>query len=342
MNCLSSLKNTFSLPNVNREYGERGNFELQVFEDVKATYYGSLSDKKFLLNSSYLSIYTERPQSEVEREKKFAEDSEVIRTDIDIAFVLTSRFYENYQHFLIEGLVLIYITSKYFKLDCPVVVPDKPHIRDVVSTCFPELEFIFLDFSQGISCQRAIIPTPIVRNLCDFSPYTFESLRFLVANISKLARENDSPNSEVDNKKLFFYRASNKENSGAGRYIANESELIDCLTEFDYKTDNVDGCDFIEKYSKLCDVEFMVTPIGANLLNVLLSSKLKELIVISHHFAFGEHGRTWFHKLLTSVIGDGLKVNFFDEVEPLKEEFKEVVNSPYIVNCELLKQQMQR
>jgi capsular polysaccharide biosynthesis protein len=118
--------------------------------------------------------------------------------------------------------------------------------------------------------------------------------------------------------------ARNNSNAGAGRVIRNESEIRDLLRTQGFEEVFLGGCDLPGKVQALAGAECLVSPIGANLMNLLFLSPPYPRRTIILHSTFLAFHAAYFRELLDGVFEGRVAV---ETVEGPAES--ETENRPY-------------
>lgn len=311
-----------------------------TFKDVKIVSYGSgfATSHGYLQNESFVKESTILPMYEMadlvnrwEVEAKITIDSKKYEAEtLDKAVILTSSFDGNYQHFLVETLPKLYFLNQNYHVDIPVVISNSSFIVDIVTVAFPDIKFTFVDNEHFVKIEKsALFITPFSRNLDGFHPYMIDALRFFSDLIIKEC--NSVSSSE---KKLFISRRRNKSNTGHGRVMLNQDCVVETLSDFDYSEIAFEGLTFKEKAEALKNTTAVVTPIGANIMNLVFARNLMDVIIISHATAFP--GAGWFRTLIEIFNPKANIITIFEDVTISAENEKDG-NVPYEVNIESLK-----
>lgn len=310
------------------------------FKDVNIVSYGKgiATSHGYLHNGSFIKESTILPMYEMselvkrwENEAKTAFESKIFKAEIlDKAIILTSSFDENYQHFLVETLPKLYFLIQNYHVDIPIILSNSSFIIDIVNIAFPNVKFIFVDNEHFVEIKTAaLFVTPFSRNLDGFHPYTVGALRFF----SDLIIERCS-DSLASPEKLFINRKRDKNNTGHGRVMLNQDSVVETLNDYDFSEVAFEGLTFVEKAASLKNATSVITPIGANIMNLIFARNLTDVIIISHATAFP--GAGWFRTLIEVFNPNANNVTIFEDVTVSAEHEKDG-NVPYEVNTESLK-----
>ena len=126
-------------------------------------------------------------------------------------------------------------------------------------------------------------------------------------------------------------------NTGAMRQIINERVVIDELISLGFEIVTL-GTKFItEKKELLCDAKIIITPIGANCMNLIFSNAPKNIIYLSNDKNFGFDYYTNLCKQVNNA-----EINTKNLISPgINVDPKNIWNSSFIVNIDKLKNTIQ-
>jgi capsular polysaccharide biosynthesis protein len=247
----------------------------------------------------------------------------------DDLIVVPGMWDSNYQHFLTESLALIHYATKVEALaTTPILVHDQPHVREALSLMYPGRSFVYCTERESVFAKRALYFTPITRNFDEVPPIAVEAMKALRDRVISLAK--DEHKVDPNRSKIgYFGRRERPEYAGRMRTLANQDELFVELQRHGARIDAFDGLSLTEKAALLFDVEFALSPIGANLMNFLFAPEGAHLLVIGHpRFAT----TPWFERLFAKV-GVGLaSCDTYDKVE-LADPSVDYENAAYKVDA---------
>jgi capsular polysaccharide biosynthesis protein len=276
----------------------------------------------FGLNPMYYDNHFGGPYAEWSRLYGVEAPANVIAT-LERAVVVPGLWDTNYQHFIAESLPVIHYVCGVGALnDLPIVVHDRPYVREIIGLLYPDRQFVFLPANQFVQItDRALYITPITRNVDDLGEASQRSFRNLREQVFRAASlpEDGTPDK---GKAAYYGRIVHPEHSGRTRVMVNEQELQDGLLDRGFDMRTFDGLSMIEKAKSLADTSLIVTPIGANLLNLMFAPKRLKLLVIAHPVF---KNTDWFFGLFR-VLGIDLQpaqtsyaVEFTDDEKPLAD-----------------------
>ncbi|MBT8637307.1 glycosyltransferase family 61 protein [Polynucleobacter paneuropaeus] len=231
----------------------------------------------------------------------------------------------NYQHFIIESFPKICVL---YDLGIRAIVFDRPFIRDLCSSVFPNNDFLFLSESQYINYSGPLFTVEsIFRNFSDLPKYLVKSLKFLRESIAI-----NAPHQLIEEKKSdFFYlgRLDLPSNVGNTRICNNSNAVNSLLEKYRFNFFSMEGLTFFQKYEILKGKRKILSPIGANLINLILAEDGANICVIGHPQL---NQYSWFERLL-KYVNPTLGLSLFDNVQVVGD-LKE--NAPYLVDIDKL------
>lgn len=206
-----------------------------------------------------------------------------VTMSLDRAVVVPGLWDTNYQHFITESLPVIHYVCGVGSLnDTPIVVHDRPYVREILGLLYPDRQFIFVAPSQFIQiADRALYITPITRNVDELGEASRRSFTFLrQAVFAKAGLAEDA--APAEGVSAFYGRKPSPEHSGKTRVMVNEEEMLAGLRDRGFDMRTFDGLSMEEKARSLADVSTVVTPIGANLLNLIFAPRRLKVLVVAH------------------------------------------------------------
>lgn len=302
-------------------------FYLRAETSCFVTKLGTIFDNQLIQESSYINGYPKRlsESSIIEQvviDKVRSNDKGL---ELENAVVITSLHDKNYQHFLIETLSRIYVILESFYLDCPIVLLDHPHIREIVNITFPNNDFIFIGERDVVNVmEQCYFPSFVSKNMCALSQATFESLRLFIKNVA-----NNSDVQKCGNSHVYIGRKQSVQNAGNGRFCINEEQLQLRIADYGYATASFDGLTLQEKSKLISNAQTVISPVGANVMNLIFAQNAERIILFTHNKAFPNPN--WFVKLLKACCPKLKEVVLFDGIDIVDND--ESVNVPYKVDA---------
>lgn len=261
---------------------------------------GVLRDEKFYLETTLFGVYREpgsvsymvQPYADAARgEWSVVADGEMFLYG---AYVWDT----NYQHFIIESLPRIWLLDGIAEFrHLPMVVSDETHVREIVGLCFPHREFIFLQEGAAVDARDGCIAmAPVSRNFSEIP----DALAFAARHLREcVLRHRDTVEAAGGGASFaYFGRKYDPSYVGRDRVAFELEELLALLGENGFVVRDFDGKDLFRKAGELKGVSVAVTPVGANVMNLLLSSGLEKIVIIEHPMW---HGGRYFARLLHRV-----------------------------------------
>lgn len=287
---------------------------------------GTVCDNQLIQESSYINGYPkslfESPAIEHAVVDKVNSYEKIV--ELNRAVVITSLHDKNYQHFLIETLSRIHVVLDSFYLDCPIVLLDYPHIREIVNITFPNNVFIFIGETDVINVTgKCHFPSFVSKNMCELSQATFESLRLFIKNVA-----NNSDVQKCGKSHVYIGRKQSVQNAGNGRFCVNEEQLQLRIADYGYSTASFDGLTLQEKSKLVSNAQIVISPVGANVMNLIFAQNAERIILFTHNKAFPNPN--WFVKLLKACCPKLKEVVLFDGIDIVDND--ESVNVPYKVD----------
>ena len=147
-------------------------------------------------------------------------------------------------------------------------------------------------------------------------------------------------NSPRPKKKLYLGRTETN-TSGRGRYIENLPEVLKMLELEGFEFVSAGELSLSQKHDLFSNTDIVVTEIGANCLNILMSSGIKKFIQIGHR----RWQKTFYSDIFEILNPDSESVcMFFETVDPAHDPYKspEGVNVPWVVDVDRLKSEIEK
>lgn len=256
-----------------------------------------------------------------------------IMAELDTAFLVPGLWDNNYQHFITESLPQIhYIKSLDWLSDLPIIVNDQPHIREITSLCYGSERFIYCPDGKFVKTRRHLLHVqPITRNFDDIGEASARALRHLrkTALGTFLPPGDQWPPAD---KTVFFGRLALPSNAGRARVMTNEAEARDLFEQRAIEFRTFDQKSIAEKAAALLDVGTIITPLGANLMNLLFARQGARVIVIGHP-VFKQ--TAWFGRLAAGMDLSLTMLREFTDVT-LGDTQEINVNAPFAVDIPAL------
>ena len=182
-----------------------------------------------------------------------------------------------------------------------------------------------------------------VGELIEFVPHYSYPFSVESADFMKCLREVISEKiiKKPEKKSKLFLGRTELNKSGSGRYIENLSELVKMLNEEDFDFVSAGDLDLIGKHEMFSNAEIVVSEIGANCLNVLISSDVKKFIQIGHQ----RWKKTYYSDIFETINPNSESVcMFFETSDPEHNSYKspEGVNVPWKVDVERLRTEIRK
>lgn len=234
----------------------------------------------------------------------------------------------NFQHFLTESFPRIYAVYRIIGggYHVPVAIGDFPHIREIVSVCFPDLNVIYVERKEIIRVNKnCFFVAPILKNIGFHSQLSIEALKYY--RYAHLAVWHKNPKGSGP-KLAYFGRKSMDSYAGNSRFIVNDDVLFGEAREAGYEKAFFDGMTNIKKIGLMAGTEKAIMPIGANLMNILLMPEPMTLGVILHPIFRPIY---WFIQTFNAVGLPLRKVEALDAAE-LVEGAPKIANSAYRID----------
>lgn len=305
-------------------------FYINTFDNVIATSYGLVKDGDLIKNTTVFELYPNENNENFQKElaQGCSHNSTKI---IDKAVVLAHNFDSNYQHFLVETLPRLYLLNLMYNIDIPVIISKSSFVREILSLMFPNIELLVVDDEKPFHVESLAVHMELfTRNLNSFHPTMISSLKLLKeTGLSTLGCD------EQVRQSLYIGRKLDPNNSGSGRVMKNQNELIELLKACDVEDCYFEKMSIQDKARALHQAKFVVTPIGANIMNLIFAEKVEKVIIISHKSAFG--GAKWFVRLLEKMCPMLQEVIVFNDITIESVESNNG-NVPYTVDLLRFKQ----
>ncbi|MGQ8366930.1 glycosyltransferase family 61 protein [Glaciecola sp. 1036] len=300
-----------------------------TYSNVVSTHHGLLQENQLIEKTTVFEIYPNENLQRTWTESLLNGPLKASRK-LDQALVLTHSYDANYQHFLIETLPRLHLFDINFTIDIPILISKAPFVREILTLLYPDFEFITVDEQNPVEIQSlAIYPRLFTRNLNPLHTITINALNLLIDKATRNISD-DTSSDEL----IYLGRKIDPSNSGAARIMLNQTKFVEELREYEFVDKYFEGLSIGEKASVLKDAKVIITPIGANVMNILFARKLEYLIVISHKYAFGH--ADWFVDLAQALCPNLKQVGVFEDIT-ISDETSKNGNVPYEINVEAFK-----
>lgn len=207
---------------------------------------------------------------------------------VDIALFCSHIWDHNYQHFLIEGLPRIWALCNVPELNgFPIVVTDRPHIREILAVSFPDRQFLFLSEGDALPVGTVYYVGAVTRNMAKPPRIVGDALRHFrerVLEQAKLSGGEEGPAGRI----AFFGRRPHPSYQGNGRVLTNHAQLEAAIRLAGGEIRDFDGKSLVEKAAVCSDVAAAISPVGANLMNFIFLPLSASILIIEHPVFRGE------------------------------------------------------
>ena len=247
---------------------------------------------------------------------------------VDKGVNLLSSGAGNYTHFICEVITkLLLLNSKEFDRfrDYPLIVDgwSGPNYPEIISFFNQHChEIIYLDSFEFLNVQNLLhISAPIwspqefrfthTNSYSDFmsNSYLFSSQALGIVRDYARKKINRFALKNVSSKKRIYLQRKPKFIEGiqynVNRYIVNEGEVVEILKKFDFEIIDITSLSFVEQVKLFYDVEVVVAPLGAVLINVIFSKPGIDVIGLGVSFSGADYS---YHTRMMSGLGHNYKV----------------------------------
>ena len=299
------------------------------------TFHGVLTDDNVLIEeTSYIGLYPtnsdDRPiiLSNIQKSRRINHGNQ------EKVVVLTNHWDQNYQHFLMETLPRLHLLITSFSVDIPIILTDARHIRDIVGILYPDQNFIFLSGGQGFDQPVECITISYVqKNLGRIHPLCIAAMRELRNKVIEISRkENIEPSSLVSAQSVSIGRRTDNSNSGSARIMINQSEYTEYLNNAGYSEVFLEDYNLIQKARVLSSAKTIITPLGANIMNLMFADSAERIFLIPHKLAFWSPA--WFIEFIKLMCTSAKSVEVIECVTIHDGPHK--FNKPFSVEIEAL------
>lgn len=240
----------------------------------------------------------------------------------------------NFQHFLTELFpkVMDYVAlMEEYPNQIPLLIPKTLYnnfVMDLLNLLKLGDNIIQLERNTVYGFKK-LYSSSYIPNFKEVHAKLIAAFKFLRGKLPSMP---DTANAQTKHR-IYLARDSsrddsyNNNNAGSARVILNEGELLNTLQLLGFGSCVLGTCSIAEKQSKLLGSEIVVSPIGANLFNLLfLSQPYPKTVVIIHSSTFKlQH---YFIDIFTQVYSGAITFRSFEGQSISRE-----VNSPYTVNA---------
>ena len=265
-----------------------------------------------------------------------------IKIELERAVLLYSNAYgeENFEHWMLDVLPKAWHAKKSeFFEDLIFILPRSP---------FEELTKEYLSYigvapSQILNIDEADITiSEQIEYVSNYThPFSIDCSGFigdLRESLSNNTLNNENKSDSAKKDRIFLGRIE-LDNSGSGRYIENLQEVTKMLESEGFEFVNAGNLSLSEKYSMFSNCNMVLTEIGANCLNILMSSNVKKFIQIGHR----HWPKTFYHDVFEILNPEcNSKYLFFETSDPNHNPYESSkgVNVPWIVDVDRLRSEI--
>lgn len=263
--------------------------------------------------------------------------------ELDEGFLFYSTpWHTNFQHFLTETFpkVVDYLALiRERERAVPLLVPDFMHnafVTEILGILGLKSSVVPLA-SPCLYRINHLYSSSYVPNYDPPTPGMIRAFRLLGDAVRATRRTNETPPS----RRIYLGRDKsrnpnqNNANDGARRIVVNEAAIQRVLDDHGFETALLGSLNLPEKRAALAGAEILVSPIGANLMNLLFLSPphpRRVIILHSSHLAF--HAR-YFKELLHAVFAGSVPVDLFEGPSQRHEENSPYELDPWALECHL-------
>lgn len=314
--------------------------KIYSFQGGIATTCGIIRDGGFLKDTTFFDVYRNResvgPVFDVmmkEHCQDLGKERKII-AKLERAFFCSKKWCGNYQHFLIEEYPRLWAFVQTGQLsDVPIVVLDCAHIREILEFSFPDRNFIFLKDDEAVIVNGPIYYTGAVSvNMAVIPPLVGAALAFLRVKVMAESLKQDvikkKPLSTIK-PGVFFCRKPNPENSGVTRVMANQSEVEKEILRAGFDIRDFDGKSLMEKAAMSNGVQVAISPIGANLMNLIFLPFCAYIMIIEHPFF---KARPFFPHFFNAVGFNSDRILTFEWTSLKDADSNKTDNAEYLVD----------
>lgn len=220
---------------------------------------------------------------------------------------------------------------------------------------FGEISFVvtdgqFRELTEEYLAHIGVLPEKIINieeidlyvaELFEFTssyshPFSTESAEFIKHFRGKLVENRQN---EPKKKSRLYLGRTEINTAGSGRIIQNLPEVLEMLDSEGFEFVSAGDLNLSQKHSLFSNSDIVLTEIGANCLNVLISSGVKKFIQIGHR----RWKKTYYSDIFNILNPEsGSVCMFFETSDPNHNSYKspEGVNVPWIVDIERLKSEI--
>ena len=297
------------------------------------------SDEIYLIHNESGILVSEIPVGFLERGYQYSNRYSPIlemKPDVDLssAILMYSNEYchQNYEHLLLDVFPKVFVHLEELKEnEVKFIIPTSkftPLISEFLLLLGFENDALLIvdrDFVAKVGHLYEFVSNATY----PFDDRPAEFYSFLCALFSKRSNQQNT-----ETKKIFLGRLEG-ERTGKGRYISNFDEVKSFLDKNEFSIVDVASMGFLEKSEALSNSEIVITEIGANCNNVLISTGIEKFLMIGHNKWRKEFYKTIFDSNNPTSESEIL---LFEPVNPNHDVYnsKENVNIPYFIEIEKL------
>lgn len=214
----------------------------------------------------------------------------------------------------------------------------KGHYSDIKLFLGPQSHKIEILEAAGFTRDDFILATEPVHLTSVIFPLRKLNLKYLGADFvrmyGELKRSLGGRGSHNKNSLIYLDRKPVASNTGSNRFIINQNELNHLLKKLTIVTQYCEDLTLQEKYSALSNINLLVTPVGANLVNVGLSSNINTIVlIISPVWMIFK----WYWYYFMKFTHPESTIILFEEIDVVDNSLsKDPFNKPYNINIDRL------
>lgn len=258
---------------------------LYVVSGGMATTHGIFKGGRFIDESTFFEIYRNRDQHAYIREQYMDEvkRDRIVLEPVDNAIFAAHIWDQNYQHFLMEVFPRLWVANWFDELrDLPFILTDHSHIREIVSLCFPHRKVIYVKPGEAVPVHGKVYYfSAIAINMGPPPEAATEALRFFRYSVLT-AEAKQAVSSIAGEKVVYFGRRPDAKYQGNARVMVNAEDFNEVLDSNDIEIRSFDGKTLVEKAAACRDVSVAISPVGANLMNLMFLPTTARIVVVEH------------------------------------------------------------
>jgi hypothetical protein len=250
------------------------------------TRHGILSAEKNILAATTLAnIYPAQSSEHI----KFTGDNITAllggnynQTRVACAALASNSWDRNYQHFLIDTLPKIEFLDAHLSSDVAICVSDTSFSREISEIAYPKRRFIYLSPQDVVIADNiAWGISSLAANMSPVTDVCSKALAKLRGLVLKNSHDTNPPQTSAS-PRAYISRRSFHENVGNSRVLLNDSDLAYLLGKHNFLSITFEGLSLGEKALLLSGRKLFISPVGANLMNLLFCHDPYHLSVIMH------------------------------------------------------------